>query len=130
MDRAPAPTEEPMTDRIEPALTPEEWEEARTKGPLRPDADDWYQFTMSGRPSAGHAVKSIAVLNDALPADDQRKITRQRLWDLREVAALARDALAPYGPEATWGTVPRTLSAMIRRVEAFELALESYLPPE
>jgi hypothetical protein len=147
-----------MTDRIEPALTSEEWKHAVECGPCDGTGTYLYEndppgpcpscdgtgrdvlqyltdryFSDNGGvagPDDADLPKFVALANAALKDDDKRKVTWKKLSDMKNVSALARDALKVYGDEATWGNVPRTLAAMIDRTEAFAAALEAYLPPE
>jgi hypothetical protein len=111
---------------IEPALTAEEWVRARAFLPFR-DPRNVAELTHAPK---GRLAAEIALANDALPDTDPRKITRDFVFDMRETAALARDALAVYGAPATWGNAPRSLLVIIERAEAHVHALASYLPPE
>ena len=112
-----------MSDRIEPALTPEEWRTAKL----------WLAGKMIGGKVRGsvvldlpdkHTPAALALANAALPDTDPRKITREWVADIRERA----DDLA--GEIAEWvGDSPRT-EAQIARLRRIADALESYLPPE
>ena len=120
-----------MTDRIEPALSAEEWEayqDTRLRaGDLYVEGNSrarWEDYELP--PTTAGA---IAILNHELPNSDPGKITRAMVQDLRESARLAHDALKVYGPEETWGNTPRTLAAMADRGMSHAAALESYLPP-
>jgi hypothetical protein len=99
-----------MTDRIEPALTAEEW--AKRVGVYGWDYGSGF---IVDRP---HAI--IAVLNAALPDADPRKITRKHIAMLRE-AGRQRDSLSPPYLDITLDDAAELL--------AFADALESYLPP-
>jgi hypothetical protein len=91
-----------MTDRIEPALTPEQWIEHREA--LNDDGYG-YQAVPYWEGLAGQAG-AIAVANDLLPDSDPRKITRERITLLRDPAYRETEQMA------------------------FIDALASYLPPE
>lgn len=95
-----------MTDRTEPALTPEQWQWARD-GAL--DVCSLYY-------TKGTAGAVIAIVNDELPDTDPRKITRAKV-------ELLRDAILDWNPI---GYPPFTKGSL----KAFCAALESYLPPE
>jgi hypothetical protein len=119
-----------MTDRIEPALTAEEWKQ-RIVGYLE-DYEDGVPYVKDGEFGVGgdtyfgtvNPVQAIALANAALPDDDPRKITREWVIDIRDIA----DSLA--GEIAEWvGDSPRT-EAQIARLRGYADALESYLPPE
>lgn len=101
------------TPKIDPALTPEEWTEMRGAGDLigRPY---YYSGIVQRSAIAGMPEMGIALLNDLLPDDDRRKITRAWVEALRAVTQHNPDTLPGYG-------VP------LRQLAD---ALESYLPPE
>lgn len=103
-----------MNGKIEPALTPQEWREL-ARPAYAPGKDARIGFTGILYPKRPLAV--IAALNDALPDNDPRKITREWVTRLRKWAA---DCEAQYGP---WQLDPDEARAMAD-------ALESYLPPE
>ena len=108
-----------MTDRIEPALTPEEW---ANKG--YPAIDGYFDFEncvvdtgggWGGEP--GRFIPGlIALANAALPDDDKRKFRREHIAALRN--ATVRDVIGDEDREQT--SILRNLAD----------ALESYLPPE
>lgn len=92
-----------MSEKIEPALSPEEWSEA-IRNPI--------QWGING--DEPHiTVQQIAVANAALPSGDPRKITREKVEMMRRAA---------------WN-VPDGYSGNLALSE-FADALESYLPPE
>lgn len=107
-----------MSEKIEPALTPEEWAKLLGGGMLDGRWVDgiWksggvsvnseYTVPLSELPGA------IAIFNAALPDSDPRKITR-------EDVALLRDM-----PEWVFPT------DTLLRLESLARRLESYLPPE
>lgn len=93
-----------MSEKIEPALSAEEWARKRE------DGLDLYDDFVSDRPGSGPRI--IAAINDDLPDDDSRKITREWVIELRRVA----QAFPSLGE--------------LREIAAMADALESYLPPE
>lgn len=94
-----------MTDN-KPVLTAEQWKTARTVS-LETVASHYSQGTI------------IAVVNDALPDSDPRKITREKLGWIRS----AIESIV-----AEWGEAK--LDAVRNGdLQAFADALESYLPP-
>jgi hypothetical protein len=121
-----------VTDPITPALTAEEWaawKEGRGAGETLflvnvnsgPDDPVWGQSFSAHPPAA-----LIALANAALPDDDPRKITREKLVALRDclaMAGLANDDRCVSDKEF----------ADARRYDALATtltdALESYLPP-
>lgn len=88
------------TDRIEPALSAEEWA-------ARPD-----MYDIVTRWEESDLPKIIAAANADLPDSDHRKITREMVSDARLAATNAG--------HAKWSA----------RYNAIADALESYLPPE
>lgn len=105
-----------MTDTpIEPALTPEEW--ASVEGEKR-ERTTTRHYEVDAILENHDPAKFIAVYNAALPDSDPRKITREWVETLRDIAELnlkkrtRLDRLA--GP----------------CLESIANALESYLPPE
>ena len=108
-----------MSEKIEPALSAEGWEEFLAW------AGYWiadevltqvWPFTASPdndalRPSVA-VPATIAVANQLLPDSDPRKITREKIQAILDVLGIV-----PSGPVKAG-------------VEAFAGALESYLPPE
>lgn len=100
-----------MTDRIVPALTPEEWANADPTSLHGFDDGGIYVNmgrTIDERDVSGRPAALLALANAALPDDDPRKITREWLNSLRSLAA----------------DLPEPELADIAN------ALESYLPPE
>jgi hypothetical protein len=65
-----------VTDGVEPALTPKEWEDFAL------DPRFWLEHDGEARDCA----QEIAINNAALPDTDRRKITRERLAVLRDPA--------------------------------------------
>lgn len=102
-----------MTDRLDPALSAEEWREFQRdlqhglEIGLLPDGVGY---------EVAHCAYYIAVNNAALPDTDPRKITREWVTFLREqaVGAFSSDYRGADAAEFT----------------AMADALESYLPPE
>jgi hypothetical protein len=105
-----------MTDRIEPALTPDEWKQKRACDAHGNGAmiSSGVLVGLSGGAIAAvlDPAKTIALANAALPDDDLRKIARADVENLRGI--LTADAWA-------------VAKADIRRLAD---ALASYLPPE
>lgn len=116
-----------MSEKIEPALTAEQWAEIQS-API--ESDDLYPLAPVARCEVlakivGFAaysddawyipdpVAAIAACNAALPDDDPRKITREKLDDLRAGLDVGEDT--------------RNDESAAR---AFLDALESYLPPD
>jgi hypothetical protein len=91
-----------MSEKIEAALSPIEWQEVRE---LEGRQGLVYELSYIGWIATARRIPaSIAILNDALPDSDPRKITRERVDLLAEIAKeypllqpLA-DALASYLP--------------------------------
>jgi hypothetical protein len=120
-----------MTEPIRPVLSTEEW----TKG-RHADADEQYrefggvlatylpgfvdEDAVARRTRWERATAAIAVINDALPDSELRKITADLIEDMRTVADSA---------EATWPRESGTVEC-VHRVRRFADALESYLPHE
>jgi hypothetical protein len=105
-----------MTDRIEPALTPDAWRYwlRDRDDPARAVATacDAVSFDLRQKPE-----RLIALANAALPDDDPRKIRRHRIALLRYIVGRAPDA----------DDVDKVESVLAKD---FLDALESYLPPE
>lgn len=99
-------------DKVEPALTAQQWAEwkreiARAGGVV----DDTLYNDTVGK-DAAECAYVIALNNDALPADDKRKITREDVANLRGI--LSGDA---------WAVAKADIARLAD-------ALESYLPLE
>ena len=94
-----------MTEKIEPALSAEEW---AGKVEYEYSVNHGSEYLADG-PEAAHKI--IALANHELPDDDPRKITREKL-----TAFVRMDLRGPPG-------VPGHFTEFLR-------ALESYLPPE
>lgn len=116
-----------MTDRIEPAISAEDWKR-RTKGnegvSLRfpgPFADA--VRTTGIVINTAWAPQAIALANDALPDADPRKIARQWVEALRKEAARGEEA-ERHGDNAGYSAIDPFLARQMAD------ALESYLPPE
>lgn len=99
-----------MTDRIEPALTAEEWARGGKFGHVT--LDSW-------REHPERIPGTIALANAALPDSDPRKITRKMVDYLCELANDEDDARA-MGEQTQVDTI---------RVRAIASALAAYLPP-
>ena len=114
-----------MTDRIEPALTAEEWEEHG--GDTVDGYIDWDVMIVDV--NAHHAPDRsrfipglIALANDALKPDDKRKITRETVAMLRRAGAPSNLLNDPYESDP--------VSPYAAELNALAAALASYLPPE
>lgn len=94
-----------MSERITPALTPEEWEYA-----MHEDVRDGLAYEVTYLWGRSRQAGAIALANAALPDDDPRKITRERVNILREL----------------WAECPYEYQTALRELAD---ALESYLPP-
>jgi hypothetical protein len=120
-------------DRIEPALSAEEWAlsakmDHDTAGDVGVRVDEVERGVLEltvdvpGEFSIGVPARllpaTIALANAALKDDDKRKITRAMVADLREAAA----------SHAAYDSLPQ-FAALAARVSRFADALESYLPP-
>lgn len=79
-----------MTDRIEPALSAEEWQEWGDM--LNPVA----YYAGTGRPGA-----AIALLNDMLDDGDPQKLTDRHVAMLRDAARIAEEYGEPSGGRPT-----------------------------
>lgn len=122
-----------MTDKIEPALTPDEWTGLETWIPTASPGKQRYlyasfsaagiQFREPGQwtflTTARDLSKLIAAANAALPHSDPRKITRERMAAVR--AALAQQHVDLTDDHFT-SDETRVLAQVLD-------ALESYLPP-
>jgi hypothetical protein len=140
-----------MTDRIEPALTSEEWRAIEDVECVDDDApgnkvgielvygDPSDELTPrirveDGKVSIRDGVSEtaevpiavvIAIANDALPDTDQRKITRDAVADLRYAAYMLMEVSREADSEAEM----ESLHARSDRLTRLADALESYLPP-
>jgi hypothetical protein len=120
-------TLEPMSDQIEPALDEHEWRNWTT-GIVEPcgipfaigAACDAIAYSLDRNPA-----KLIALANAALPDDDPRKITRDRIKLMRDAGGSILSAHAEYCVGEECGCHDD-----MRALDAFAVALESYLPPE
>lgn len=104
-----------MTDKIEPALTPEEWRDA-----LSEDMRDGLAYEVSYLWGRERPHAAIAIANAALPDSDPRKLAREMVRYLLEIARFCESV----SEERTGEIEPET---KLRDIAA---ALESYLPPE
>lgn len=101
-----------MIEKIEPALTPDEWA-TKTSGDFSIDGNQlWGQDEQRRGNCWIDAAKAIALANAALRNDDPRKITREMI-----------DALV-----AAWMKFGQT-SVITDRLLIIAEALQSYLPP-
>lgn len=113
-----------MPEKIEPALSAEEFREIDEAGSIA-SAVDW--IAMGKESPDAQAAAAIAVANHMLPDSDFRKITRTHVNALR----FAADALRERG--AGWaekGVSPGIENEQAKTVARLADALESYLPPE
>jgi hypothetical protein len=115
-----------MTDKIEPALSAEDW-----KYPIAEITVDHGSARETLKPADfARNVKELPILialaNAALPSSDPRKFTREWVSTLRTVAD-ALEVLAKESEAPAVG-VERFMAASYLREQAD--ALESYLPPE
>ena len=114
-----------MTDRIEPALTAEEW-----RSP--PQFDDASGVTIeatddglivvsdTGDGYIVDAFKVMALANHALPADDSRKITRADVEVLKRASVIYR--------VSDWESA--TNDDATKKVQRIAAKLAALLPPE
>lgn len=116
-----------VNDEIEPALRSDEWAD-----PERIQFNNYVRVTdvsivIDGEVSRGSndvdVPKLIALLNDALPDSDRRKMTRERVVRLYK-GAVALDRLLARHEE--WPVDGR----LANEIRAFADALLSYVPPE
>jgi hypothetical protein len=117
-----------MTDRILPALSAAAWREVReylaSNSPI--PLGEYLQAIVDDQQETARwslentAAGMIAALNDALPDSDPRKITRETVRYLRELA----NFLESVSEERTGIAEPEM------QLRAIADALESYLPPE
>lgn len=73
-----------MADKIEPALTPEEWGKQHPEWGTRPTAEVVRELVVALLANGDRRAAAIAVLNASL-YDDPRRITRKDLSDLDSV---------------------------------------------
>jgi hypothetical protein len=121
-----------MSEKIEPALSRDGWRDREYESPeygshavvIKHDADgtvcvsEWF----GGPETPGDVIElppeaiapAIALLNAALPNEDPRKITREKIARLRSLLQVSDDYAGDDFDESG----------------AFLDALESYLPPE
>lgn len=127
-----------MTDKLDPALSAEEWAEARA------GEDGDAAFTIADRvrfaveeASLRNAVQLIAFANDDLPVSERRKITRAMINALRVIVnawdGVGQDAVALARWIESEDDAPEPPSEYFGdRIDGHAIldALESYLPPE
>lgn len=111
------------TRTIEPALTPEEWARYRASESVvyeyvlqGPDGKLWEPTTH----------QEMAILNDTLPDGDPRKITRddiQMLWEVANSQEFSSEDIDDRGRDHfdDWNK---------KRIEALSAKLAAFLPPE
>lgn len=134
-----------MSDKIESALTAEEWKERRVRFVglpelvLHDDGDGmelvvyagdciWEKLKFNQAPAID-LPSLIALANAALPDSDPRKITREDVEVLRSAAEDLEHA-CEYGRWCRW-CIDHSLGLANRvRLKRLADALESYLPPE
>lgn len=120
-----------MTNEIEPALTPEEWAKhsggtaavwMSAKLPRSDSEDAEIRLDFAERP-----IAVIALANAALPDDDPRKITREKLDAMREVF----DSWISYQSDIA-ASMDAAVSShpAVQDVEELLAALAALLPPE
>lgn len=118
-------------EKIEPALTPHEWEDA-----LDPDVRDGLAHEKSYLWGRARPHAAIAILNAALPDSDPRKITRETVKMLRALAVWQRSLtpavthIAIASGERTKGEMRAFTGTAAADINQIADALESYLPPE
>lgn len=103
-----------MSEKIEPALSAEEWATA-----LEPDSRDALAYEVTYLWGRSRPAGAIAIANTALPDSDPRKITREMVDEVRRVAS----AINPSAADADGEESVRSLARIAD-------ALESYLPQE
>lgn len=85
-----------MTDRIEPALSGEQWSEWR-RALEQAGGDVLYTvYNDTVGEDAAECAQIIAYNNDALPDDDPRKITRALVERMRREAYNVPDGYSPH----------------------------------
>lgn len=112
-----------MSEKIEPALTAQEWADAR-----EPDSSEGLAYEVTYLWGRSRPAGTIAIANAALKDDDRRKITRDKIIQLRSVAHFLEESdgrLAVAWPPD--GNPWRKAAAELRTTAD---VLESYLPPE
>ena len=129
-----------MTDRIEPALSAEEWAEKKALlnrdrrgnrwGPSAIVDGEWLEIRTdtpveyrSDRVSSLPAL--IALANAALPDSDPRKITRDDVRTLLSANKLVREVIIDCSEHEL-----AEFEAMADRLGRLASTLHSYLPPE
>ena len=118
-----------MSDAIRPALAPAEWKQRRS-GPISLDVVDSFDYIVIEGPN-GETVKVsgadeifalISLANDALPADDPRKITVGWLARVEAIRDVIRDLAAAGDPRVAalrhelsegWDQMAQVLSAIL-----------------
>jgi hypothetical protein len=126
-----------MSEKIESALTDEEWTAIRTGefprgGTINARLD---VIDVNGGDFAGSMIPAvIAALNDKLEDSDPRKITREKIARLRDFLGRYAASLGPTPADhdsvqaILAGTYEPTLE--LPETRFFLKALESYLPPQ
>lgn len=108
-----------MTDKIEPALTTEEWANVQRFGVGL--------LAIEVLVAEDEPQKAVAIANAALPDSDSRKITRERVAAIREAAdELESNLKNPHwrmDDDRSWAAYN------VRLCREMADALESYLPP-
>lgn len=118
-----------MSDKIEPALTPDEWREIR-KAATEAGTDSLsliYDDAIG--PTDATRAYCIAINNFALPDSDPRRITREWVNGLRARAANSRDSYR-HGQDLMNTRIMEDARRAYELFDAIADALESYLPPE
>jgi hypothetical protein len=129
-----------MNEKMEPVLSAEEWarakdEDALTDVPVGEHvvayvADGIVRIALLEKPGVAtgaldQPARAIALLNDALPDSDPRKVTREKIEAIR-----LRAQRSDYVPESGEDLEANGQWPLDNAVDAFLDALESYLPPE
>lgn len=102
-----------MSEHIEPALSAEEWEQVAD---YNAEPDMTWRRAIHREDRTGSIAAQIAQLNFLYPANDPRKITRDWIRELREVAEDYKFR----------GIDPNPFETLNRMADV----LASYLPPE
>lgn len=120
------------TETIQPALTPDEWDSLSFWEPSGSDCSDVFEIDQ-GTIVAGHTSRHeyyefrrftaiMALANAALPDDDPRKITRERVEALR----IAMEYWQPRDGDGVAWDEYRAVHATLRDLHS---ALAALLPP-
>jgi hypothetical protein len=121
-----------MSEAIRPALEPGEWK-LRRSGPISLDVDDSLDYVVIEGPSGETVTVSgadeifalISLANDALPADDPRKITHSWLARVETIRDMLLE-LAMEGEER----LEADRRALAKGWDQMAQVLSAILPPE